>query len=239
MLGQFDQIDTTTWHPVYWFINGRTGPDTMDMAMVPWLPSQPYNCMPRFYPGDKVLIRFIGAGRDLHPLHTHGQHVRVIARDARLLESVPGSGTADLSTQEFTVTVAPGQTVDGLYQWTGFKLGWDIYGDRPHTCNNPTGFDTVTYEYCPDHGKPFPVVPPNLQNITVGFMYSGSPYLGSAGTLPPGEGGFNAFGGFSFMWHSHNENEIINYNIFPGGMLTMGMLEAPVALGGPVLGPMD
>ncbi len=24
-----------------------------------------------------------------------------------------------------------------------------------------------------------------------------------------------------YMWHSHNEKEIVNNNIFPGGMLTM------------------
>jgi hypothetical protein len=28
------------------------------------------------------------------------------------------------------------------------------------------------------------------------------------------------------MWHSHNEKEIINNNIFPGGMLTMALVEA-------------
>jgi hypothetical protein len=141
---------------------------------------------------------------------------------------------------EFTNTIAPGQTSDAIYQWTGYKLGWDIYGDRPHSCNaGPDGFDPVTYEYCPDHGKPLPVVPANLQNILTGMMYSGSPYLGSAGQLPPGEGGFNVYGGYAFMWHSHAENELVNYNIFPGGMLTMALLVPPVSLGGPVLGPMD
>jgi len=237
--GQWNAIDTTVFKAVYWFMNGRTGPDTLEAANVSWLPNQPYNCFPRFHPGETILVRYIGGGRDLHPLHTHGQNVRVIARDGRLLESAPGSGTADLSNLEFTLTVAPGQTADGLYQWTGAKLGWDIYGDRAHTCNNPTGFDTVTYEYCPDHGKPFPIVPAHLQNITVGFIYSGSPNLGSTGLLPPGEGGFNPYGGMAFMWHSHNENEIVNFNIFPGGMLTMGLLEAPPSLGGPTLGPAD
>jgi len=59
--------------------------------------------------------------------------------------------------------------------------------------------------------------------LTFGQMFSGSPFLGSVGTLPPGEGGFNP-GGFMFMWHSHNEKEIINNNIFPGGMLTMALV---------------
>ena len=229
-------VDTTTFWPVYWFINGRTGPDTMDMAGVPWLPTQPYNCMPRMHPGEKVLLRIIGGGRDLHPYHTHGNHVRVIARDGRLLESAPGAG-ANLSTMEFTITSAPGQTVDAVFQWTGEKMGWDIYGtvaDGPqfaHTCNGldvpSPGFDPITNEYCPDHGKPFPVVIPNVMDLTVGPWYSGSPFLGAAGPLPPGEGGFNPTAGFYYMWHSHNENEIINFGIFPGGMLTMVVVEHP------------
>lgn len=233
-------IDTTTYKAVYWFINGRTAVDTLDIAQAPWLPTQPYNCLPLYRPGEKVLLRFVGGGRDLHPFHTHGQHHRVIARDGRLLESVPGSGVADLSTLEFTNTVAPGQTSDALFQWTGYKLGWDIYGDRPHTCTpNAEGFDPTTYEYCADHGKPLPVVPALLQNILTDLFYSGSPYLGSAGQLPPGEGGYNLYGAFPFMWHSHAENELVNYNIFPGGMLTMSLMVPPVALGGPVLGPLD
>jgi len=119
---QASQVDTTTFKAVYWFINGRTGPDTMDMSNVWWLPNQPYNCMPRMHAGEKLLLRMIGGGRDLHPLHTHGNHHRVIARDGRFLESTPGAG-ADLSTMEFTSTVAPGQTTDAIFQWTGEKLG--------------------------------------------------------------------------------------------------------------------
>jgi hypothetical protein len=229
--------DTTTFWPVYWFINGRTGPDTMGGANVNWLPTQPYNCMPAMRVGEKVLLRIIGGGRDSHPYHTHGNHVRVIAKDGRLLSSA-GAG-ADLSRLEFTVTSAPGETLDAIFVWTGEKMGWDVYGTGPdyeHTCNgisvntpNPasTGFDPVTGEYCPDHGKPFPVVLPEKQFLTFGPWYSGSPFLGAAGTLPPGEGGLNPNSGFFFMWHSHNENEIVNYNIFPGGMLTMGVVEHP------------
>ena len=211
--------DTTTFWPVYWFINGRTAPDTMAAANVPWLPTQPYNCMPATRPGEKVLLRIVGGGKDSHPYHTHGNHVRIIAKDGRLLSSTTGSG-ADLSKMEFTVTSAPGQTVDAIFVWTGQKMGWDIYG---HAATDPL----VPGEDPNDHGKPFPVVLPELQNLTFGPWYSGSPFLGAAGTLPPGEGGLNPNAGFFFMWHSHNENEIVNFNIFPGGMLTMAVVEAP------------
>ncbi len=234
-----DPIDTTTFWPVYWFINGRTAPDNMHMAYAPWLPTQPYNSMPAFHPGEKVLLRIVGGGRDSHPFHTHGNHVRIIARDGRLLSSGVLSTGADLSRMEFTVTSSPGSTIDAIFVWTGEKMGWDIYGTGPdyeHTCNgisvnapNPSspGFDPVTNEYCPDHGKPFPVEIPQIQNLTLGPWYSGSPFLGAAGSLPPGEGGLNPNSGFFFMWHSHNENEIVNFNIFPGGMLTMAVVEHP------------
>jgi len=242
-----DPYDTTTWWPVYWFINGRTGPDTMSMPNVSWLPTQPYNIMPRFHPGEKVLLRIVGGGRDPHPYHTHGNHVRVIARDGRLLQSAPGAG-ADLSRMEFTVTSLPGGTIDAIFEWTGKGMGWDIYGtdtDFEHLCNaksvadaqalrliNPTDpyfttQDSTTKELCGDHGKPFPVTPPGQLAFTFGPFYSGSPYLGAGGSLPPGEGGLNPNAGFVFMWHSHNENEIVNNNVFPGGMLTMVIVEPP------------
>jgi hypothetical protein len=217
--GLMDSVDMTAFWPVYWFINGRTAPDTMDAANVPWLPSQPYNCMPLMHPGEKVLLRIVGGGRDLHPFHTHGNHVRVIARDGRLLQSAPGAGP-DIATTEFSITSAPGQTVDGIFEWTGEKIGWDIYGHAPGDPMEPS-------EYAPDHGKPFPVVMPSIEDLTAGPWYSGGPFLGASGFLPPGEGGFNPNAGFPFMWHSHNENEIVNNNIFPGGMLTMMIVEHP------------
>jgi hypothetical protein len=32
------------------------------------------------------------------------------------------------------------------------------------------------------------------------------------------------------MWHSHNERELTNYNIYPGGMLTMLVVQPPSAV---------
>lgn len=215
--GLWDYIDTTTFHPVYWFINGRNAPDTMLMANVEWLPNQPYNCMPRMHPGEKLLMPFVNGGRDPHPFHTHGNNFTVIAKDARLLESAPGAG-ANLAESDFTQTVALGQTVDAIFEWTGERLGWDIYGHAP-------GDPLEPYEYAPDHSKPFPVILPGQQEITFGSTYSGSPFLGAMGALPPGEGGFNLNAGYFFMWHSHNEVEMVNNDIFPGGLMTMLVIE--------------
>lgn len=231
-IGKYEEIDNTGYWPVYWLINGRAAPDTMVEANASWLPTQPYNCMPMTHPHKKVLLRIIGAGRDMHPFHTHGNHTKVIAIDGKLLESSPGNG-ADLAEFTFTNTTIPGGTIDAIYQWTGAKMGWDIYGhdgSEPGICAtvDANGFDVnPPYEYCPDHGKPFPVILPDNKDLTFGQFYAGSPFLGGEGILPPGEGGFNPNGGFFFMWHSHNEKEITNNNIFPGGMLTMIVVEHP------------
>lgn len=223
--------DTTEHFAVYWMINGRTAPDTMAAAGAPWLPHQPYNILPMMHPGERVLIRLVSAGRDAHPFHTHGNHHRAIARDGRLLSSVPAAG-ADLGRQAFTDSTAPGSTMDAIFTWTGEKMGWDFYGhagpggETGQACVD-AGVALLAGESLVDHCKPFPVVLPSQETLTFGQFYSGSPFLGAMGALPPGEGGFNPNGGFMFMWHSHNEKEIVNYDIFPGGLLTMLLIEHP------------
>ncbi len=211
-------VDLNKRMAVYWFINGRCGPDTMLPRFHSSLPVQPYDCFPLFRAGEKVLMRVIGGGSDEHPLHHHGNHARLIAQDGRLLQS-PGGVGADLSFMEFTVASTPGGTIDSIFTWTGAGLGWDPYGHKP-------GDPLATNEDPADHGKPFPVILPAEQNLVNGMMYGGSPFLGSPGALPPGEGGFNPNNGFMYMWHSHAEKEIVNNNIFPGGMLTLALIEA-------------
>lgn len=221
----------SNYRPNWWFINGRNAPDTMLMPFVKYLPAQPYNCMPRITPGKKLLMRLVGAGRELHPFHYHGNNAWIIARNGRLLQSAPGAGP-DLRVSDFTTTVVPGETVDQVFEWTGAGLGWDIYGtggDHAHDCTDGDGddLDDTTREYCPDHGKPLPVVLPELQELTFGGFWSGSPFLGELDQLPPGQGGLNPRGGFIFMWHSHNDREMTNFDIFPGGMMTMLIVEPP------------
>jgi manganese oxidase len=225
----------------WWFINGRNAPDTMAMADELTLPTQPYNCMPLLHPGERMLMRVVDGGRDLHPFHHHGNHARVIAKDGRLLDSGSGSPMVDLSYMEFTVQAIPGETADAIFTWTSKGLGWDIYGNPndpafAHSCNGtgPDNIDPATGEDCNDHGKLFngsalPVNFPEQQTLTNGGHWSGSPFLGSLGQLPPGEGGLNPNGGLAFMWHSHTEKEMTNYDIFPGGMMTMFIVEPPNA----------
>ena len=217
--GLYDQVDTNSYTPVLWFINGRNAPDTLAPANHPTMPYQPYNCLPRLHPGEDLLLRVVGAGRDLHPFHTHGNHSLLVGRDGRMLSSTPGAGP-DLAVADFTQQVLPGGTYDALFTWTGDQLGFDIYGHAPGDPLEPA-------EYAPDHGKPLPVVLPELQDLTFGGFYSGSPFLGAFAALPPGEGGLNANGGLFFMWHSHTERELVNNDIFPGGMMTMLIVEPP------------
>ena len=212
------------YFPNYWFINGRCAPDTMSMPDVNWLPTQPYNCMPLIHPGEKMLMRVIDAGRDMHPFHHHGNNAEVIARDGRLLESAPGVSGPDLSYSVFTVQALPGETTDAIFSWTGKGMGWDIYGHSPSDPLEPN-------EYAPDHGKPLPVNLPEKTELTFGGHWSGGPFMGTAEALPPGEGGLNPYAGFSFMWHSHTEKEMTNYDIFPGGMMTMMIV---VPFGAPI-----
>ncbi len=214
----------------YWLLNGRTAPDTMAAAGRDILPNQPYNAMTRMHPGERILMRVIGAGREFHPFHFHGSSARVLAQDGHILlsETNPEQLAGPLL---FTIPSTPGATTDAIFEWTGKDLGWDIYGhkaaDNINCIPDTLGFDVTTKEWCADHNKPIPVKLPELSSLTFGGFYSGSPFLGELGSLPPGEGGLNPGAGFSYMWHSHTEREMVNNDIFPGGMMTMLIIEAP------------
>ena len=224
----------------YWMINGRAAPDTLAAPGTAVLPHQPYNIIPRMHPGERVLLRLVGAGREMHPFHTHGNHVRVLAQDGQMRLSPTGSLAGPLL---FTVPTLPGGTVDAIFEWTGKDLGWDMYGHSDGGSigcvdlapvdgyddydGQPAGKSNNDGEWCADHEVPIPVTLPSLSSLAFGGFYSGSPYLGALGSLPPGEGGLNPEAGFTYMWHSHNERELVNNDVFPGGMMTMMIIEAP------------
>lgn len=213
-----EAFDTTSWLAVYWFINGRVSSDTLAASFVSWLPAQPYGSLVQMHPGERILVRLVNLGRDAHPFHPHGQHLKLIARDGNLLGSSALSG-ADLAVHEFAVNINPGQTWDGFYNWTGDNLGFDIYGPA-HGALQPN-------EFVADHGKPLPVNEPPFNQVVYGDFYSGSPFLGQTGPLPPSHPGLNPTGAYLFMWHSHREMELTNFNDFPGGLMTFAVVEAP------------
>jgi len=213
------QVGPGPFQADYWLINGRLAPDTLASAGRGTLPTQPYTAVSLMHPGERVLARVVGAGRDPHPFHFHGNHVRVLAQDADLMvsRSNPDMLAGPLL---YTVPSTPGSTYDVVFEWTGEALGWDMYGHAPWE-------PLQAGEYAPDHGKPLPVDLPSAADLTFGGYYAGSPYLGAMGALPPGEGGLNPDAGFAYMWHSHTERELVNNDVFPGGMMTMMIVLPP------------
>ncbi len=230
-----------------WFLNGRNGPDTMLQSNVPWLPLQPNNALAQMHPGDRVLMRLIGGGRDLHPFHHHGNNAWMIARDGRVLESTAGSAAPypdyvgipapdlagrstalpDQAISNYTIQTVPGSTYDAVFTWTGKGVDWDIYGnlDEHKPGAACTAATRLPFEDPADHCKPFPVALPEQQAMTFGGLWGGSQYMGLVEPLPPLLGGLNPAGGFSYMWHSHTERELTNDDVFPGGMMTMMIVQ--------------
>jgi len=241
------------YRPNYYMVNGRSMPDDMDVAYSATYPTQPYNGNPHMHPGELVLMRVIGQGHWQHPFHFHGNHARVLARDASMLLSQTPGSTKLAGPLLFTIATVSGQTVDAIFSWTGQGLNWDVYGldSAGHSCNNkaafdangrnkfttpastydPTsvGFDATTHEYCLDHGKPIPVTPPDPNIVVNGQWYGGTPYIGlqSANPTPeaPGTLNQNPEAGYAYMWHSHNEREITTNDVFPGGMMMMLLID--------------
>src|SRR3984957_4428558 len=188
-------VVTEPYHPNYFMINGRSMPDNMDTNYAPNYPNQPYNANPHMHPGELVLVRYIGQGHWQHPFHEHGNHVRVLARDAHLLVSQTNPNLL-AGRMEFDTDTTPGQAADGIFYWSGKGLGWDIFGHTPSNTGNPAcvadanGYYTVLssppavipsytgnvmtggsqnyYEWCADHNLPLEVNP-------VGQVGSGGP----------------------------------------------------------------
>ena len=204
------QVPTEPYHPAYFMINGRSMPDDMDPNYAPQYPHQPYNGNPHMHPGEQVLLRIVGQGRWQHPFHEHGNHVRILARDGNLIQSVSDQNSL-AGPLLFTTTTTPGAAMDGIFYWTGKGLNWDAYGHNPSspdpiaklTCiPDANGYNTGVaaqnqinyYEWCQDHNKPVqvhpfgdvagggPVTLPDANILTNGAWYGGSPYLGPNAT---------------------------------------------------------
>jgi hypothetical protein len=130
-------VVTEPYHSRYFLINGRSMPDDMDADYAPNYPNQPYNGNPHMHPGELILVRFIGQGHLQHPFHEHGNHVRILGRDAHLLLSQTNPSLL-AGRMEFDTDTTPGQSAEGIFYWSGKGLGWDIFG---HT--NATGTTAI------------------------------------------------------------------------------------------------
>ncbi len=198
-------VNSEPYHPNYFLVNGRSMPDDMDANYAALLPNQPYNGNPHMHPHELVLVRVIGQGRIQHPLHIHGNHARVLARDGNMLlvpndvnSPLPGGIARLAGPLIFTFPSVSGESVDAIFTWTGKGLNWDVYGHNPTSdaANNVVcipdgdGYYTINSsppaprsapnygEWCADHDKPIPVTPPDPQIVANGLWYGGTPYLG-------------------------------------------------------------
>ena len=233
--------------PQYFWFNGRSFPDNVDAPYSNIYPHQPYTFAPQAHPGDRMLVRLIQQGRIEHPLHIHGNHARILARDGNLLLSASNNSKL-AGPQTFTFTAPPGQTQDAIFTWTGKGLGWDIYnhkaGDGSTCIPDASGYYTsasippapanaANYgEWCADHNTPIPVTPPDPTIVATGQYYGGSPYLGLSGIgqqtlLAPGVVKQNPGAAYCYPWHSHHERETTTNNVFPGGNMTIMCILPP------------
>ena len=220
-------VATEPYVPAYFMVNGRSMPDLMDPNYAVQYPHQPYNGNPHMHPGELVLLRVIGTGRWQHPFHEHGNHVRVLARDGNLLLTPSSNKLA--GPLLFTTTTTPGMTLDGIFQWTGKGLNWDVYGHHPADparglaavdpgcIPDANGYYTTGsgaaptapnyYEWCADHNKP-------LEKAPFGNVGSGGPI-----TLPDANIMANGpwYGGSPYLGFEATQRAVGSTPIPPSG----------------------
>ena len=198
--------DLTQYHPTYWLINGRTFPDSIADNFATWLPNQPYGALARIHPFDTAnhpfpgVERFVNVGSEDYPFHPHANSGAVIARDGRLLQ---GDGGQDQSMEKFSINIGPGQTWDVLFKW----------------------YDAENYN---DATNPVPVTEPDIANLTFGMFYSGSPYLGAQGPLPPGSSTLNQCGEYYIISHNHALFQLDAWGMTMAGQITYLRVDPPL-----------
>ncbi len=75
--------------------------------------------------------------------------------------------------------------------------------------------------------NPIPTTDPQLQNLVVGTFYSGTPYLGSQGPLPPGFSSQNECGEYYIIAHNHALFQITSWGVNMTGPITYTRVNPP------------
>jgi FtsP/CotA-like multicopper oxidase with cupredoxin domain len=201
----------------YFFINGRSMPDTLAPNNASWMPSQPYGALVhiRANAAKPALIRYVDAGPVDYAFHPHGSSQRVINRDGSPVKAADGS---DASIMKFLLDVGPGQTVDSLER---FDNVYDPSGAGGASCSN---VDAVIASQCAK--IPTDIQLPQLQDQIVGpgteTWFSENPYLGgSVNPIPNNMVQNNQCGEFYHVAHSHALYQATNYGASFGGMMTL------------------
>ncbi len=210
-------FDFSTLTPRYFFMNGRSMPDTLAPNNAAWLPSQPYGSTVHVTPNSASnplpsLIRYLNAGSVNFPFHPHGSDELVVTRDGAPVSDTAG---ADASYEKFLIDAGPGQSVDALLTW---KNEYDPNGSAGTTCSDPNRCDSI----------PADVHLPQLQDQIVGpgteTWFSENPYLGAPGGKGPIPNQMiqnNECGEFYQIAHSHALQQATNYGAAFGGMMTL------------------
>lgn len=204
--------DINAYHTHYWLINGRGFPDSIADNFAPWLPNQPYGSLALIHPYNTDpnagqayhpypgLVRYINVGSEEIPFHPHGNNGLVIGRDGNPLEGPAGQ---DLSFEKFAVNIGPGQTWDVLVKWYDAE-----------------GYDEAT--------NPVPVTIPDVANQTIGMFWSGSPYLGKQGPMPPGVSTLNQCGEYYIISHNHALFQLDAWGMTMAGQITYLRVDPPL-----------
>jgi FtsP/CotA-like multicopper oxidase with cupredoxin domain len=198
-------FNLNNYHPRYWLINGRGFPDSIADNFAAFLPDQPYGALARILPYDPAThpfpgrVQYLNVGTENYPFHPHGNNGLVIGRDGRALEGPAGQ---DLSFEKFAINIGPGQTWDVLFKW----------------------HDAENYSVA----NPVPVTIPQVNNQEFGMFYSGSPYLGVTGPLPPGASTLNTCGEYYIISHNHALFQITSWGVNLSGPITYVRVDPPL-----------
>jgi FtsP/CotA-like multicopper oxidase with cupredoxin domain len=192
------------YRPRYWLVNGRGFPDTVAPNFASWLPSQPYGALAHVEPTDATnplpyLERFLNVSSQPLPFHPHGKNGVIIGQDGYPLRSASGG---DLSYERFALVAAAGQTYDSLFHW-----------------HNREGYNPAS--------NPVPVVDPGWANLQYGMYYSGSPYLGEMGPMPPGMTSQVECGEFYIIAHNHALHQLTSWGVPMTGPATFMRVDPP------------
>jgi FtsP/CotA-like multicopper oxidase with cupredoxin domain len=202
-------FNMNTYHPRYWLINGRGFPDSIADNFASWLPNQPYGSLAPIHPYDATtnplpaVDRYLSVGTMDFPFHPHGNNGKVIGRDGAPLAAGSGPLSPDMSFDKFAVNIGPGQTWDVLFDW-----------------RDNEGYDSVT--------KTVPASEPDLQNLTIGMFYGGTPYLGVQGAMPPGVSTLNECGEFYIIAHNHALYQLTSWGVNMTGPITYTRVDPPL-----------
>jgi FtsP/CotA-like multicopper oxidase with cupredoxin domain len=199
-------FNMNNYHPRYWLINGRGFPDSIADNGASWLPAQPYGALAQVGEFDRAaapadqpgMARYLNVGTEDYPFHPHGNNGLVIGRDGRPLEGPTGQ---DLSFEKFAINIGPSQTWDVIFRW----------------------YDAESYS----PSNPVPVTVPSLADQSIGVFYSGSPYLGTKETLPPGIQSVNQCGEYYIISHNHALFQITSWGTNMTGPITYMRIDPP------------